>query len=213
MELFGFDLEALIRSAGYAGLFAIIFAESGLFIGFFLPGDSLLFTAGFLASQGFLHIGVLAAGCFFAAVLGDNFGYAFGRRVGRRIFSREESLLFNPKNLARARQFYEEHGGKTLILARFIPGVRTFAPILAGVGEMRYRTFFAYNVTGAVLWAIGLTAAGYALGNTIPNPDRYLLPVVAGIIVISLLPALVGIIRDPERRAFFWRLATFRRRR
>lgn len=206
MELFGLNLETLIRSVGYAGLFAIIFAESGLFLGFFLPGDSLLFTAGFLASQGFLNIWVLMAGCFLAAVLGDNFGYAFGRRVGPRIFAREESFLFNPKNLARARQFYEEHGGKTLILARFLPGVRTFAPILAGVGEMRYRTFFAYNIAGAALWAIGLTAAGYALGNTIPNPDRYLLPVVAGIIVVSVLPALIGIMRDPERRAFLWRL-------
>lgn len=209
MELFGINLETLIRSVGYAGLFAIIFAESGLFLGFFLPGDSLLFTAGFLASQSFLDIWILMAGCFAAAVLGDNFGYAFGRRVGPRIFQREQSLLFNPKNLGRARDFYEAHGGKTLILARFIPGVRTFAPILAGVGEMRYRTFFVYNLTGAVLWAIGLTAAGYALGNTIPNPDRYLLPVVAGIIVVSVLPALIGIMRDPERRKFLLRLVMF----
>lgn len=202
MEFFGIDLESLIRGVGYAGLFGIIFAESGLLLGFFLPGDSLLFTAGFLASQGFLNIWVLVIGCFVAAVLGDNFGYAFGRRIGPRIFRREESPLFNPSNLARARRFYEQHGGKALILARFLPGIRTFAPIIAGVGEMPYRTFVSYNVAGAVLWAVFLPLAGYFLGAAIPNVDRYLLPIVLGIIVVSLLPTLVQVLRNPERRAW-----------
>src|SRR3989338_1165858 len=142
MEILNFDLASLVKTAGYLGLFGIIFAESGLFIGFFLPGDSLLFTAGFLASQGYLNIWLLVPLCFAAAVLGDNFGYAFGRRVGPKIFRKEESLLFHKHHLERARTFYERHGKKTIILARFVPFARTFAPILAGIGEMHYRTFF-----------------------------------------------------------------------
>src|SRR3989344_3629379 len=147
-----FDLISIIKTAGYFGIFGIVFAESGLFIGFFLPGDSLLFTAGFLASQGFLNIWILAALTFLAAILGDNFGYAFGARVGQAIFSREDSWLFHKDHLVRARLFYEKHGAKTLVLARFLPVVRTFAPILAGVGQMNYRTFFFYNVFGGFLW-------------------------------------------------------------
>lgn len=196
MEFFNLDLETLIRSAGYVGLFAVIFAESGLFIGFFLPGDSLLFTAGFLASQGYFNIWVLTAGCFLAAVLGDNFGYAFGRRVGPRIFRREDSVLFHREHLERARRFYERHGGMTLVLARFLPVIRTFAPILAGVGRMRYPLFFFYNVAGAALWAIGLTALGYWLGRAVPDVDRYLLPIVLVIITLSALPGGIQLLRE-----------------
>ena len=195
-----FDLESLIKTAGYLGLFAIVFAESGLLIGFFLPGDSLLFTAGFLASQGFLDIRLLIPLLFVAAVLGDNAGYAFGRRMGPRIFKREESLLFHKKHLARSERFYQKHGGKTLVLARFTPVVRTFAPILAGVGKMHYRTFLLFNLIGALLWAVGLTALGYFLGQQIPDIDRYLLPIVAAIIILSLLPSLAHILRDREMR-------------
>ncbi|KKS96583.1 MAG: hypothetical protein UV75_C0001G0051 [Candidatus Giovannonibacteria bacterium GW2011_GWA1_43_15] len=194
--LIGFDLVAIIKSVGYIGLFTIIFAESGLFIGFFLPGDSLLFTAGFLASQGFLNIWLLSLLTFFGAILGDNFGYAFGKKVGPAIFKREDSWFFHKDHLERARIFYEKHGAKTLVLARFLPIIRTFAPILAGVGQMHYRTFFFYNVFGGFLWAIGMTWLGYFLGATVPNIDKYLIPIILAIIIVSVLPTLIHILRN-----------------
>lgn len=203
--LFGFSLPELIRAAGLVGLFGIVFAESGLLIGFFLPGDSLLFTAGFLASQGFFNILVLAAICFAGAVLGDSFGYAFGKKIGPKIFNKEESFLFHKKHLERARDFYEKYGGKTIVIARFMPVVRTFAPILAGVGQMRYRTFLFYNILGGVFWAIGLTFLGYWLGSVIPNVDRYIVPLVLLIIILSFLPPIIHILRDPEERRFVFK--------
>lgn len=180
--------ETLIRTVGLVGVWAIVFAESGLLVGFFLPGDSLLFTAGFLASQGFMDIAWLCAGCFLAAVAGDSVGYAFGSRVGRRLFQREDSLLFHKDHLRRAEAFYQKHGRKTIILARFIPVVRTFAPIVAGMGRMEYRTFLTFNVVGGAIWGIGLPLAGYQLGSMIPDVDRYLLPLVALIILASVAP-------------------------
>ena len=203
--LAGWDLVTIIQTAGYFGIFGIVFAESGLFIGFFLPGDSLLFTAGFLASQGFLNIWILAALTFLAAILGDNFGYAFGKKVGPAIFSREDSWLFHKDHLVRARLFYDKHGAKTLVLARFLPVVRTFAPILAGVGQMNYSTFFFYNVLGGALWAFGLTGLGYFLGNTIPGIDKYLIPIILAIIVLSSLPTLIHVIKNRE---YLWPKAT-----
>ncbi len=191
-----FDLESLIRTAGYLGLFGIIFAETGLLIGFFLPGDSLLFTAGFLASQDYLNIWLLVAVCFVAAVSGDAVGYAFGNRVGRRLFQRPESRLFRPEYLRRAEIFFEQHGGKAIILARFMPIVRTFVPIIAGVGAMRYPRFAAFNVIGALLWAVGLPIAGYFLGKSIPNVDRYLLPIILVIIVVSIAPTAIHVWRE-----------------
>lgn len=210
MEIFlGIDLIGLIQAVGLIGIFLIVFAESGLLLGFFLPGDSLLFTAGFLASQEYLPIGLLVIGCFVAAVLGDNFGYAFGRRFGPRVFQRERSRFFNPENMEYARRFYERHGGKAIVLARFMPFIRTFAPILAGVGRMRYPVFLAYNILGAFLWAVLLPLAGYFLGASIPNVDRYLLPIIAGIVAVSVLPSFIHLIRHPETRrsivAFFRR--------
>ncbi|HSH31404.1 MAG TPA: VTT domain-containing protein [Candidatus Saccharimonadales bacterium] len=195
-----FDLPALIKAVGYLGLFAIVFAESGLLIGFFLPGDSLLFTAGFLASQGFLNIFILVPLMFTAAVLGDSVGYSFGYRAGPRIFKRRDSLVFSHQNLERSKAFYARYGGKTIMLARFVPVVRTFAPILAGVGQMPYRSFIAYNLAGALIWAVGLTCAGYWLGSVIPNADHYLLPIVAVIILASVLPALVHLLGDAGQR-------------
>lgn len=195
-----FDLVTLIKTVGYLGLFGIIFAESGLFVGFFLPGDSLLFTAGFLASQGFLNIWALWLIVFAGAVLGDNFGYAFGKKVGPMIFKREDSLLFHKKNLEKARVFYEKYGKKTLILARFLPGVRTFAPILAGVGQMNYPAFFCYNLIGGFLWGIGLPFLGFYLGNTVPDIDKYLAPIILAIIFISILPTAIHVLRDPDHR-------------
>ncbi len=202
-QLIPIDLEELVRTVGLIGVYAIIFAESGLLIGFFLPGDSLLFTAGFLASQDFFNFPVLAIGCFIAAVAGDSVGYWFGHRVGRRLFQREDSLLFKKKHLYRAESLYQKHGGKIIVIARFMPIVRTFAPIVAGVGTMHYRRFISYNVVGGFLWAVGVSSAGYFLGNAIPDVDRYLLPIVFLIILISVLPPAIHVLQDmlAERRA------------
>ncbi|MBI4992074.1 MAG: DedA family protein [Candidatus Harrisonbacteria bacterium] len=201
-----FDLISLIKTAGYLGVFGIVFAESGFFIGFFLPGDSLLFTAGFLASQGFLNIWALSLLVFIGAVLGDNVGYAFGQKVGPMIFSREESILFHKDHLEKARIFYEKYGKKAIVLARFMPGIRTFAPILAGVGEMHYPTFFVYNLIGGLLWGAGLPLLGYYLGSTIPGIDQYLLPIILLIIFLSILPSLVHIWREKDERQRIWGL-------
>ncbi len=194
------DLPTIIQGIGYLGLFAVIFAESGLLIGFFLPGDSVLFTAGFLASQGIFDIRLLTIGCFVAAVSGDSVGYAFGHKIGKRLFKREKSLLFHPDHLNRARVFYEKHGGKTIILARFLPVVRTFAPILAGVGDMRYPTFLVYNLIGGFLWAICLPVSGYFLGSVIPDVDKYLIPIIVLIILLSIAPQTYHILKDPNHR-------------
>ncbi len=183
--------EDLIRTFGTVGLIAIIFAESGLLVGFFLPGDSLLFTAGLLASQGRLNLAVILVGCFLAAFIGDQVGYAFGKKVGPSIFKRPDSRFFKHENVERAEEFFEHHGSKTIVLARFVPVVRTFAPILAGVSSMRYRTFVAYNVIGAFLWSVGVILLGYWLGETVPNIDKYLLPIIVGIIALSLIPIAV----------------------
>lgn len=198
--LFGIDLITLVKTAGYVGMFFIIFAESGLLFGFFLPGDSLLFTAGFLASQGFLHIIPLVLLTFTAAVLGDNVGYAFGKKVGPSIFNKEDSLFFHKDHLGNAKRYYETYGGKTIILARFMPVVRTFAPIIAGVGSMRYRDFFFYNLVGGLMWGLGMPLLGYFLGSTIPNVDRYLVPLVLFIIVASMLPPIVHVLKEKHGR-------------
>ncbi len=196
----GIDLVALIKTAGYLGLFFIVFAESGLLIGFFFPGDSLLFTAGFLASQGFLGIVPLILLMAVAAILGDNVGYAFGRRIGVKIFTREDSVIFHKAHLERARVFYEKYGGKTIVLARFMPVVRTFAPIVAGVGQMNYGQFVFYNFFGGLVWGLGMPLAGYFLGRTIPNVDHYLLPIILLIILISIAPPLWHALKDKEDR-------------
>lgn len=189
------DPHFLINTFGLLGVIGIVFAESGLFFGFFLPGDSLLFTAGLLASQGFLNPFILFVGVIFAAILGDNVGYAFGRKIGPSIFTKEDSFFFNKKYLEQAHNFYEKHGNKTIILARFIPIVRTFAPIVAGVGNMDYRKFFRYNCAGGILWSISLLGLGFALGKTVPGIDKYLLPIILFIIVVSFLPGVYHLIR------------------
>ena len=193
------DLPTLIKAVGYLGVTAIIFAECGLLIGFFLPGDSLLFTAGFLASQGFLDIWVLTVLCAVAAVLGPAVGYWFGYQVGPRLFNREDSRFFHKKHLERAHAFYEQHGGKALVLARFMPVVRTFAPIVAGIARMRYGAFVVYTLIGAAVWAIGVTWAGFYLGNVIPDVDKYLLPIIALIIIASIAPSVIHLWRENRR--------------
>jgi len=194
------DLEQFTRTIGLFGVFGVVFAETGLLIGFFLPGDSLLFTAGFLASQGVFDIWPLSLGCFVACVLGNVAAYAFGARVGRKLFERPDSRFFKQQHLVKAHAFYEKHGAKALVLARFIPAVRVFAPIIAGVSAMDYRKFTIVNVVGGALWAIGLTWAGYWLGQTIPNVDRYLLPIVALIVIVSVLPAVIHVWNDRKQR-------------
>lgn len=195
-----FDLAQIVQTVGLLGVFAIVFTESGLLIGFFLPGDSLLFTAGFLASQGFFDIWILTIGCFLAAVLGDSTGYYIGHKFGRRLFHKEDSVLFHKDHLIKAERFYEKHGGKTIILARFLPVVRTFAPIVAGIGKMNYATFLFYNVIGGFLWAVCITVAGYFLGSLIPDVDKYLLPIIGVIVILSVAPTLYHLLKDKEQR-------------
>ncbi|MDP3956942.1 MAG: VTT domain-containing protein [bacterium] len=195
MEFFGIDLVSLIKTVGYAGVFFIVFAETGLFLGFFLPGDSLLFIAGLLAKQGFFSLSVLVFGLFISAVLGNMFGYEFGRRIGPKLFSREDSLIFKKAHALKAQSFYDKHGPKTILLARFMPIVRTFVPIVAGIANMRYPVFFLYNLIGALVWTIGLVFLGYFLGSVM-DVDKYLLPIILVIIFLSFLPAIVAYIRE-----------------
>lgn len=196
-----YDLEQGIKTIGLFGVFGVVFAETGLLIGFFLPGDSLLFTAGFLASQGHFDIAWLSIGSFVACVLGNVAAYAFGARIGRKLFERPNSRWFRREHLVKAHAFYERHGARALILARFIPGVRVFAPIVAGTSLMDYRKFALVNLVGGALWAFGLTWAGYWLGQSIPNVDRYLLPIIGLIVVVSVLPAALHVWNDREHRA------------
>jgi membrane-associated protein len=185
-----FDPFIIIKTLGLLGLFFIIYAESGLFFGFFFPGDSLLFTAGFLASQNYLSIFPLVLGAFVCAVLGDNTGYWFGKKVGPKIFVKEDSIFFHKDHVMKAKNFYEKYGKKTIILARFVPVVRTFAPILAGVGEMKYTDFMSYNFVGGFIWSFGLVFSGYFLGRVVPNIDKYILPLIIIIILLSVLPII-----------------------
>ncbi|GAC1362045.1 MAG: DedA family protein [Acidimicrobiales bacterium] len=194
------DPTHLINSYGVIGVIAIIFAESGLFFGFFLPGDSLLVTAGILASTHkagdvHLNLAVLLIGCSIAAVAGDQVGYIFGNRVGESLFSRPESRLFKPKHLNKANEYLEKRGSVMIVLARFVPAVRTFTPIVAGASKMRYRLFVPFNVAGGILWACGVTLLGYALGSSVAHIDKYLVPVIAVVVILSLIPIALEIRR------------------
>ncbi len=190
-----------IVAAGYVVIAAIIFAECGLLVGFFLPGDSLLFTAGFLASQHQMGVDIatLSVVCGVAAAIGPLVGYWYGKALGPRLFNREDSFLFHRRNLERAHEFYERHGGKALILARFMPVVRTFAPVVAGMASMDYRRFVMYTVVGALLWAVGVTWAGYFLGSLIPDASKYLEYIVALIVLVSIAPPIVHLLRERAR--------------
>ena len=191
-----FDLVPLIQSLGYVGLFAMVFAESGLFFGFFLPGDSLLFTAGFLASQRVFNIFTLLLLFVIGAIAGDSVGYWTGKKLGGWLMKQKDSFFFQKHHLIKAQRFYEKHGGKTLILARFMPAIRTFAPIVAGMASMEYKTFLLYNVIGGFLWAVGMTLTGYFLGSLIPDVDKYMLPIIGAIVVISVIHALLHMWED-----------------
>jgi membrane-associated protein len=197
-----------IQSAGAIGGYiitaAIIFAECGLLVGFFLPGDSLLFTAGILAGQGLFNVWILMAILLTAAIVGVAVGYAVGAKWGRKLFDREDSRFFKRENLMKAEMFYEKHGGKTIILARFIPIIRTFVPVVAGIGRMSYPKLIVYNIIGGVVWVVGLVGGGFFLGERIPNIDTYLLPIIAIIILLSIAPGLMAMLKTPERRRSSW---------
>ena len=203
LELLHFlrDPRALVQAAGYVGLTAIIFTETGLLIGFFLPGDSLLVTAGLLASQPEFGLNVWLMGVILsiAAILGDTVGYHIGKATGPRIFTREDSLFFNRRHLIRAHEFYERHGGKTIVLARFMPIVRTFAPVVAGVADMRYRDFISYNVFGGILWVWSMLLTGYFLGRLVPGIDRHIEKIIILVIFLSILPGIIAWVREKRR--------------
>lgn len=194
-----YSLDALIQWGGYVLLVAIVFAETGLLIGCFLPGDSLLITAGLLAAAGHLNIWWINVLLMAAAIVGDSVGYAIGARLGPRIFTREKSLLFNPKHVVRTQQFYEKYGPKTIVIARFVPIIRTFAPVLAGVGAMRYRRFLTYNVLGGIGWVASMSWAGYLLGHAVPNISKHMHLLVIVIIVLSCIPIAVEIYRERRK--------------
>jgi membrane-associated protein len=190
---------SFVENLGLLGIFFVVFAESGLFFGFFFPGDSLLFSAGLLASAGYFNIFYLFFGSFFFAVLGDSVGYWTGKKLGPRIFSKPDSFFFNKKNLDKTTNFYDKYGKKTIVLARFVPIVRTFAPILAGAGNMKYDNFIFYNILGGFLWTFGMILGGYFLGNSINNIDQYILPIIAVIIFISFLPFINEFFRNKNK--------------
>jgi membrane-associated protein len=191
-----FDLSNLIQTLGLIGVIAVIYAESGLLIGFFLPGDSLLFTAGLFAAQGYLNFPLLVIGVGLAAFLGDNTGYWFGAKIGPKIFTREDSLLFKKHYVAETQEFFDKHGARAIVFARFIPVVRTFTPILAGVGKMNYSVFIKYNIVGALIWAVGISTLGYVLGQFVPQVEKFLTPIVLVIVLTSFIPP----IREAYRR-------------
>lgn len=195
-----YALDDLIRWGGYVVLVTIVFVETGLLIGFFLPGDSLLITAGLVAAAGGLNIWLLDGLLILAAIGGDSVGYAIGAHIGPRLFTRPRSLLFNPSHLKRTRDFYARHGAKTIVLARFVPIVRTFAPVVAGVGRMAYRRFLCYNVAGGVGWVTSMTGAGYLLGQAVPNIGDHIHVVVAVVIVLSMIPIVVELLRERRRQ-------------
>ena len=199
------DVPKLVHTAGYAGIFAIVFAETGLLVGFFLPGDSLLFTAGILASQGYLSVVWLCLGLFVVTLLGDNTGYVIGRHVGPKLFTRPKSLLFNPDHLQRSHAFYERHGGKAVIIARFVPVVRTFSPVVSGLAHMRYAKFLLFSLFGALLWSVGLTLLGYWLGQVVPHIEMYIIPGVFLIILLSVSPGIYHVLKDAKSRAALFR--------
>lgn len=190
-----YSLDTIIRWGGYVLLVGIVFTETGLLVGFFLPGDSLLITAGLLAAAGVLNIWWLNVLLIVAAVVGDSVGYAIGARLGPALFTREKSLLFNPRHVTRTREFYARYGARTIVIARFVPIIRTFAPVVAGVGQMEYRRFLAYNVAGGIGWVVSMTWAGYLLGSLVPNVGQYIHVVVIIVIVLSCVPILVEIQR------------------
>ena len=197
------DLEGLVKWAGYIGLTLIIFAETGLLVGFFLPGDSLLVTTGLLAANPDFGLNVWLLGCILsvAAVVGDTVGYGVGKATGPRIFTREDSLFFHKDHLLRAQAFYEKHGGKTIIIARFMPIVRTFAPVVAGVGRMEYRAFLTFNVVGGLLWIWSMLLTGWVLARTVPGVAKHVEKIILLVVFLSILPGIIAWLKERKNKA------------
>ena len=185
------DVKELVRWAGYPGLAMIVFSETGLLVGFFLPGDSLLVTAGLFAAAGFFDITALIFLLITAAILGNSTGYFIGRKGGQALYAREESRFFKKQHLIKTREFYEHYGPITIVMAQFMPFARTFAPVVAGIAEMKYARFASFNVIGAIAWITSMLLIGYYLGSTIPNIDKNIHIVILVVVVLSLLPALI----------------------
>ncbi len=194
-----YNVPELIRLGGMAGLILVVFAETGLMVGFFLPGDSLLVTAGLFAARGDLEIVWLNLALAAAAIVGDATGYWIGLRAGQTLYNRPNSFLFRREHLVKTHDFYERHGGKTIVIARFMPIIRTFAPVVAGAGSMTYKRFAAYNVVGGIAWVLSMTLTGYFLGRTIPNIEKNIHLVVAVVIFLSLLPGIIAYLRERSR--------------
>jgi len=193
------DVRGLVQAGGYIALAIIVFAETGLMIGFFLPGDSLLVTAGLFAAKGDLnivHLNLLLMAC---AILGDATGYYIGRKLGPALFRKEDSLLFKKKHLIATHEFYERHGGKTIIIARFVPVVRTFAPVVAGMADMTYRRFALFNIVGGIAWVFSMTMIGYMLVTLFPATEQHIEKVIIIVIFVSLLPGLIEWLRARSR--------------
>ncbi len=195
------DIKGLIQWGGTFLVCGIVFVETGLFVGFFLPGDSLLVTAGIFAAAGHVHLGLLLSLVSLGAVAGDQVGYWIGRRAGQALYSREDSMLFKKRHLERAHDFYERYGGKTIVLARFVPIIRTFAPPVAGAARMNYRRFISYNILGGFLWVWSMVLLGYFLGAAIPEIDRHIHLVVAIVVFLSILPAVFETLRERRRNS------------
>lgn len=191
-----YDVEFLVRAGGLLALIAIVFVETGLLVGFFLPGDSLLVTAGIFAAKGDLNMWTLNVTLSLAAIAGDSVGYAIGAKTGPKIFTREDSLFFHRKHLLTAKEFYDKYGGFTIFIARFMPIIRTFAPVVAGVGAMEYKRFLGYNIFGGIFWVHSMTFTGYFLGRIVPNIEERIHTIIVVVIFLSLLPAIVKIAKE-----------------
>jgi len=197
------SVDSIIQSGGILAISAIIFAESGMMLGFFLPGDTLLLAAGVFAAQGKLSIGIAVASVCVAAILGDNTGYTLGKTLGPRLFSKKDGILFRHEYVERSEKFYEKYGSKTMLLAHFVPIIRSFAPLVAGVGKMPRFKFFMFDAIGDIAWASLLTLLGYFFGSKIPNIDHYVLPTVLVVMVLSFAPVLWHLFGDPVARKRF----------
>jgi len=194
-----YDVESIIKWGGLAMICGIIFAETGLMIGFFLPGDSLLVTAGVFAAAGHIDLYMMLLLVSLCAVVGDQLGYYIGQKTGPALFNREDSLLFKRSHVLRAQQFYEKYGSKTIVIARFVPIVRTFAPVVAGVGQMKYRRFVTYNVAGGILWVFSMVLLGYFVASVVPNIDKHIHKVIVVVVFLSILPAIIEFVRERRR--------------
>jgi membrane-associated protein len=193
------DVQGIVTSGGTVLVCAIVLIETGLFVGFFLPGDSLLVTAGVFAASGHLDLGALLFFCSLCAILGDQLGYVIGHRAGQTLFSRPDSRFFKRRHLERTQAFYEKHGPKTIVIARFVPIVRTFAPAVAGAANMNYRRFVTYNIAGGLLWVLSMILLGYFLGRQVPDIDKNIHYVIAVVIVLSILPPIIEIMKERRR--------------